>query len=460
MIIDTDDTHPGAFNFLTHPLRGTFLLPTPQIEISVSSFDLSAVVLTPYADSHAEFHTCAHDLECCCDTIGVDDCEFGGSCDSTCITTFENGEYRINYGWDAYLGFGQLCTANSDGCTVRCTFAMTNPASYLYGGDLEPALTYEYSSSGKICVDSADWCTDSYAGVFEVIKLGSLAIDDCVDPLIGSCLTMTGTLWAFDGYGAVAPPCDCKCPYLEFRVDVSGFVAFSATDGPFDPDCPDGGCACLNIDNPTFYPTGGTLVYRKRLTRAKALTYHTHYDWINDTTEPFRLQGILSIEDGTEVFKDHDGVSGEQATCSGETCPGCSSVGGSAGTAPTEYSETYSLCSEASSEITYAPALNSSAIQTYPIEIELVASAQAPTIASITPSVGTTAGGTVVTILGNYIWGCHSITICGVECGSFSEGANYQPGTVSFTTPAHSAGACTVTLHFSWGTVSATFTYV
>jgi hypothetical protein len=82
-----------------------------------------------------------------------------------------------------------------------------------------------------------------------------------------------------------------------------------------------------------------------------------------------------------------------------------------------------------------------------------------PVITGISPSTGTTAGGTAVTVTGTGLWGCHEVTVGGTLAPSFNVN-NVNTTQVVFTTPAHSAGVVTVVFTWSWGTTTSTFTYV
>lgn len=65
----------------------------------------------------------------------------------------------------------------------------------------------------------------------------------------------------------------------------------------------------------------------------------------------------------------------------------------------------------------------------------------APTVTSLSPTTGSTAGGTVVTVTGTEMGGSTGLTIGGVACTSFSVLSETQ---CRGTTGAHAAGAVSV----------------
>ncbi|MGH9157477.1 MAG: IPT/TIG domain-containing protein, partial [Acidimicrobiales bacterium] len=79
-----------------------------------------------------------------------------------------------------------------------------------------------------------------------------------------------------------------------------------------------------------------------------------------------------------------------------------------------------------------------------------------PTITSITPTSGPTAGGTPFTITGTNLAGTTGVDFCGTPATGVGPGAT----TVTGTTPPGTAGACLVTLTTPGGTATIGFTYV
>lgn len=249
------------------------------------------------------------------------------------------------------------------------------------------------------------------------------------------------------------PTCDCKCPFMELTIQVSGQIVYTITDVFNIPPDP--------VAYGQLLPSTTTLTYRKRLVRSKALNYYTYYDWMNDTTEPFHLFMIVSGEDGVHQFCERNAVNGTIAGCSDAPAPDCQSVGGSTGSNPDYYMESYgSLCSNAVSETDNASGLNSASCVNYPDEIQLSITANStPTITGISPSTGTTAGGTSVVMTGSGLWGCHEVRVGGTLAPSFLVNVS-STTTFGFTTPAHGAGVVQVVCTWSWGTTTTSFTYV
>ena len=82
-----------------------------------------------------------------------------------------------------------------------------------------------------------------------------------------------------------------------------------------------------------------------------------------------------------------------------------------------------------------------------------------PTIAGVSPSSGSTLGGTTVTITGTNLAGATAVTFGGVPAASFTPVSATQ---VTATTPAHAAGAVDVAVTAPGGTANSTggFTFV
>ncbi len=82
-----------------------------------------------------------------------------------------------------------------------------------------------------------------------------------------------------------------------------------------------------------------------------------------------------------------------------------------------------------------------------------------PTIASVSPTSGSTLGGTVVTITGTNLTGASAVTFGGAAAASFTVDSTTQ---VTATTPAHAAGAVNVVVTTPGGAATRTggFTYV
>jgi len=170
---------------------------------------------------------------------------------------------------------------------------------------------------------------------------------------------------------------------------------------------------------------------------------------------------IQSGEDGVHTFCEQDAVNGTIATCTSVPAPDCVSQGGTTGSDPDYYIESYgSLCSSAGSETSNAVGLASASCYVYPDEIGLSITANyPPIITGISPSTGTTAGGTAVTITGTGLWGCHEVRLGGTLAPNFDVN-NTNTTQFSFFTPAHGAGVVQVLCTWSWGTTTTTFTYV
>ena len=72
-----------------------------------------------------------------------------------------------------------------------------------------------------------------------------------------------------------------------------------------------------------------------------------------------------------------------------------------------------------------------------------------PTITSLSPNTGSTAGGTNVTIAGTNFYDTSSVTIGGTACASYTVNS---PTSITCTTPAHAAGTVDVTVTTAHGT--------
>ena len=81
----------------------------------------------------------------------------------------------------------------------------------------------------------------------------------------------------------------------------------------------------------------------------------------------------------------------------------------------------------------------------------------APTVTSIGPTSGTTAGGTTVTITGTNLTGTTAVTFGGVPATSFTV---VDANTIVAVVPAHAAGAVDVVITTPGGSATTTYTYV
>ena len=434
-----------------------------------SSATFGCVALTPYSDAPIEYTTCYSDVECCCDTQTFPPpafCLYGGGCAVSECTTAEYGDYHphpklFTQRFTPLAGCGateQLVT------TYQYEIQGSNLAQKNWTGDFTtPGACLGTATVGNGC-NGDDFCTtpEWLTNYFPMTCVAILNIDGSVGApahtnyaLIDAAFRVLN-ISALNWY-ANRPTCDCKCPFIELTITVTGVIFYSITDVFNQPPNP--------VDYSTLLPSMTTLTYRKRLVRSKALNYYTYYDWINDTTEPFHLFMIQSGEDGVHQFCEQNAVNGTQYSCnpSNGDCDTifCSPTGGSPGSAPTTYIESYgSLCSSASSETSNASGISSASCYNYPDEIQLsIAANYSPTITGISPSTGTTAGGTTVTITGSGMWGCHEVVVGGTLAPSFTVNTS-STTSFSFTTPAHGAGAVQVVCKWSWGTTTTNFTYV
>ena len=446
-------------------------LVMPPLFDAAVSFTLSVggspafgcVALTPYSDGYYEWVECSTDDDCCCDVVGLGECVSGGGCEKGICEQVEYGDYHPEpTTWFTFIEPAHICIGAQQFVNVtKNDIIGSNLAQHVFSGD----FTYPYN-----CVDlgsengcnNPNYCDPPWtANFFPMFCAGAINIDGSVGaPAHTNYALITAFLRVLNPHAILfgvpwypnRPPCDCKCPYMELTVDVSGVIFYSITDVLNQPPLP--------VDYSTLSSSMTTLTYRKRLVRSKALNYYTYYDWINDTTEPFHLFMIQSGEDGVHEFCEQDAIDGTIASCTAAGCPDCVSTGGSPGSGPTVYIESYELCSSASSETSNAPGIGSASCYVYPDEIQLsIAANYPPIVTGISPLTGTTAGGTIVTITGTGMWGCHQVTVDNILAPSFNVN-NSSTTSFGFTTPAHSAGTVQVVCTWSWGTSTTNFTYV
>lgn len=428
-----------------------------------SSATFGCVALTPYTDDGYEWKTCDIDDDCC----ETSNCEKGGGCTRGFCSQVEYGDYHPHpTNFTTFFEPLFICSDARPFVTISTRAIVGgNLAQHNYSGNftypsgcLDGAIVGNGCNSDDFCT-TPEWLTNFFPMTCEAIlniNGSATAPPNTNFAIITSSLRLidinyispNGVIWYEN-----RPTCDCKCPFMELTIQVSGTIFFSITDVLNQPPDP--------VDYSTLLPSVTTLTYRKRLVRSKALNYYTYYDWINDTTEPFHLFMIQSGEDGVHLFCEQNAVNGSMWTCTDVPAPDCVSVGGTTGSPPDYYTESYgSLCSSASSETSNAPGLGSASCYVYPEEIQLSITANyPPVITGISPSTGTTAGGTAVTVTGTGLWGCHEVTVGGTLAPNFNVN-NVNTTQVVFTTPAHSAGVVTVVFTWSWGTTTSTFTYV
>ena len=420
--------------------------------------DFGCVSLTPYNITPYFHITCKLlVIDCCCDYQIYGECVSDGTCKyNSCLT--EHGDYQIHpTNWDTMVMPYRLCSQATLATGYVNSVLGSNLAQLTWSGD----FTYPWYCQGGYgqrngCNDE-NYCTNPpwVANYFPLECVAVLNIDgsSSVPPLTNYAV-VSATLYAVDIYDVdYPPPCDCKCPYMELTIKVSGSIYYSITDVFFDPPDP--------VSYGVLGASETVLTYRKRLVRAKALNYYTYYDWINDTSEPFQLFMIRSGELGVHVFCNQNGVDGTMWGCTQGPCPNCiADDNGTGGTYPTEYIESYNLCSSATSETSNPPGLDSASCVVYPNTIQLAIGANyPPVVTSISPSSGTIAGGTVVTVTGTGLWGCHEVVVGGNLVPNFYVN-NYNSTGFAFLTPAHSAGVVTIVFTWSWGTTTTNFTYV
>ena len=427
-----------------------------------SSATFGCVKLTPYSDTYYEWQICAVDDDCC----DYSDCESGGGCSREFCNQVEEGDYHLwPSNFNTFFEPAHICTGVQPWVNItENAIVGSNLAQHLWSGNFTyPSGCLDSGPLGNGC-NSDDYCATPkwLTNYFPMTCEAILNID-------GSAFVPANTNYAtidakfrvlnidyssggIDWYD-YRPTCDCKCPFIELAITVSGVIFYSITDVIHQPPDP--------VSYSTLLPSSTVLTYRKRLVRSKALNYYTYYDWINDTTEPFHLFMIQSGEDGVHTFCAQNAVNGSLATCTDVPAPDCVSQGGTDGSGPTYYVESYgSLCSSASSETSNAVGISTASCRVYPDEIQLsIAANYAPIITGISPSTGTTAGGTLVTVTGTGLWGCHEVRLDGTLAPNFVVNTS-NTTQFSFTTPAHAAGSVQVLCKWSWGTATTNFTYV
>jgi len=431
-----------------------------------SSAVFGCVKLTPYRKEFYEWIICPPSDGCCCEVFGLDECVSGGGCSKGVCEQVENGDYQpypstwktffepehICIGAQAFIDLTVNDIVGSNLAQINWTGDFTSPVGCL------DTLIYANGCNGDDFCTNPAWLTNSFPMTCEAIlnMNGSAAVPANTNyAIIGAAFRVLNIDYSSGGIDWYdhRPTCDCKCPFIELTFYVGGVIFYKIADVFNQPPNP--------VSYATLIPSTTTLTYRKRLVRSKALNYYTYYDWINDTTEPFHLFMIQSGEDGVHTFCEQNAVNGTIATCTNESCPDCVSTGGSLGSDPDYYVESYgSLCSSAGSETSNASGISSSSCYVYPDEIQLsIVANYLPTITGISPSTGTTAGGTSVTITGTGMWGCHEVRVGGILAPSFDVKVS-STTSFSFTTPAHGAGAVQVLCKWSWGTTTTNFTYV
>lgn len=143
---------------------------------------------------------------------------------------------------------------------------------------------------------------------------------------------------------------------------------------------------------------------------------------------------------------------GTACTLTGTNLTGCSAVsfGGSAGTSISVVSATQVRCTSPSHSagdvsVTATTGDGTSNGVTYTYS----APSSPPTLSSINPNNGTTAGGTACTLTGTNLTGCSSVSFSGSAATGISVDSSTQ---VRCASPAHSAGGVTVTATTPYGT--------
>ena len=445
-------------------------LKMPPLFDAGTSFTLSVgspatfgcVALTPYVDGYFEWVICAVGGNCC-DYGG---CLYGGDCFRGFCDQVEYGDYHPEpISWTTFFEPPDTCAPAQAFVTVTTNdivggnLAQLNWAgSFTTPGACLGTLIVGNGCNGDDFCTTPEWLTNSFPMTCVAIlnMNGSAAVPAHTNyAIIGAAFRVLDIDYSSGGIAWYdnRPTCDCKCPFIELTITVGGVIFYKITDVFNQPPNP--------VSYSTLLPSGTTLTYRKRLVRSKALNYYTYYDWVNDTTEPFHLFMIQSGEDGVHTFCNQDAVDGTIASCTDDPAPNCVSQGGTTGSAATYYVDSYGqLCSSASSATLNAPGISSASCYVYPDEIQLsIAANYPPIIVSISPSTGTIAGGTVVTITGTGMWGCHEVRVGGTLAPSFNVN-NSSTTSFSFTTPAHGPGTVQVLCTWSWGTTTTNFTYV
>ena len=426
-----------------------------------SSATFGCVALTPYSDGFYDWVICATSGNCC----DFGNCQYGGDCVRGFCDQVEYGDYHPEpSSWTTVFEPPDTCAPAQAFVTVFTNDIVgSNLAQIDWTGNFTtPGACLGSAIVGNGC-NSANFCTPPWQlNFFPMTCVAILNIDGSATvpantnyAIIEAAFRVLNIDYSSGGvdWDANRPPCDCKCPFIELTITVGGVIFYKITDVFNQPPNP--------VSYSTLVPSGTILTYRKRLVRSKALNYYTYYDWINDTTEPFHLFMIQSGEDGVHTFCEQDAVNGTIATCTSVPAPDCVSQGGTTGSDPDYYIESYgSLCSSAGSETSNAVGLASASCYVYPDEIGLSITANyPPIITGISPSTGTTAGGTAVTITGTGLWGCHEVRLGGTLAPNFNVN-NTNTTQFSFFTPAHGAGVVQVLCTWSWGTTTTTFTYV
>jgi len=444
-------------------------LEMPPLFDNATSFTLSVassatfgcVALTPYSDGYYEWVTCLVGGNCC----DYSNCVYGGACTRGFCDTVEYGDYHPEpSSWTTVFGALDFCAPASPYVTSTINDIVgSNLAQINWTGNFTTPGACLDSIAGNGC-NNANFCTPPWQlNYFPMTCEAILNINGSSSVPAQTNYAIIGASFRVLNIGYISPggviwydnrpPCDCKCPFIELTITVSGVIFYKITDVLNQPPNP--------VSYSTLIPSTTILTYRKRLLRPKALNYYTYYDWINDTTEPFHLFMIQSGENGVHTFCEQDAVDGTIATCTDAPAPQCVSQGGTTGSGPTTYIQSYgSLCSSASSATLPATGISSASCYVYPDEIGLSITANyPPIITGISPSTGTIAGGTTVTITGTGLWGCHEVIVGGTLAPSFNVN-NSSTTSFSFTTPAHGPGTVQVLCTWSWGTTTTNFTYV
>jgi len=211
---------------------------------------------------------------------------------------------------------------------------------------------------------------------------------------------------------------------------VAATVAYSATTGNLQPTTPPHAAGTVSVSVTT---PGGTA------TAPNAYTYVSSTGTLTGTVRDSITNNGIS---GASVS--FNGASGTTSgsgvyTLSNVTC-GTSTLSVSAsGYQATSLSYAFGTC----------PGTSTKDVTLIPV----------PTISSVTPSSGSTAGGDVVTILGTNLKSASSVTFGGVAA---TVGYNTTTGNLQPTAPPHAAGTVNVTVTTPGGTATAVnaFTYV
>jgi hypothetical protein len=327
------------------------------------------------------------------------------------------------------------------------------------------------AGSGSRCSSSTAACGDGGSATASGADLG--------DPQ-GVAIDSAGNLYIADNFNSRVRKVTAATGYISTVAGTGAFCGYTA--------CGDGGSATASgadfaypqavaIDGAGNLYIADDGLNRIRKVTATAATVpftHTTTDGTTDTTDGTQTVTLANIGNATLAFAiPGTGITNPTTptdftftTTGGAACPSLTSSASTQGTlasgatctVPLTFTPVEPSNGALSESLTFTDNSLNASSATQSIPLTGTATDPAPTITTLSPTTGSTAGGTMVTLTGTNFTGATGVSFGGTASTLYTVNSVTS---ITATSPAHAAGPVSVTVTTPGGTSSGqTFTYV